>query len=98
MLKSVVKMNKVFEGPFLHILPKLDLHGETSDTIRALIVDFIRVNKKLGHHKLVIVHGRHGGVLKKTTHQILSKLPEVAKFYTYFSNDGVTIVELESFE
>lgn len=87
-------MSKIFEDPFLHILPKLDLHGETSDTVKALIVDFINVNQKMNNHKLVIVHGRHGGILKKTTHDILRKMPEVERFYTYYSNDGVTIVEL----
>ena len=86
--------NKIFEDPFLKILPKLDLHGETRDTIRFLIIDFINMNIKLNKDKIQIVHGRHGGILKKETHEILKKCPEVKKFNTYGSNDGVTVVEL----
>lgn len=87
-------MNKPFEDPFLSILPKLDLHGETSDTIQALILEFINMNMKLGKKKVAIIHGRHGGVLKKRTHEILAKCPSVRKFSTYYSNDGVTVVEI----
>lgn len=87
-------MNNHFEDPFVKILPKLDLHGETSDTIRYLIIDFLNVNLRLGKMKVVIVHGRHGNILKKRTHEILKSLKCVDKFYTYGSNDGITIVEL----
>lgn len=85
---------KHFEDPFLNILPKLDLHGETRDTIRFLILDFININIKMGKEKIQIVHGRHGGILRKETHEILRKCPYVKRFSTYGSNDGVTIVEL----
>lgn len=88
-------MNKeYFNDPFLNILPKLDLHGETRDTIRYLILDFINVNIKQGCLKVQIVHGRHGGILKKETHEILRKCKEVKSFSLYGFNDGVTIVEL----
>jgi len=90
------QINKPFIDPFLQILPKLDLHGETSDTIRALIIDFINVNIKLKKYKVQIVHGRHGGILKNKTHEILKKLPTVERYYTYYNNDGVTIVELKN--
>lgn len=83
-----------FEDPFLKILPKLDLHGETRDTIRFLILDFIKMNVKLGKEKVQIVHGRHGGILRKETHDILRKCPLVKSFSTYGSNEGVTVVEL----
>ncbi len=86
--------NKLFVDPFLNILPKLDLHGETSDTIRYPILDFINVSKRLGKYKVQIVHGRHGGVLKRATHDILAKCDMVEKYYLYPGNDGVTIVEI----
>lgn len=84
-----------FEDPFLKILPKLDLHGETSDTIQFLILEFINANIKMGKYKIQIVHGRHGSILKKRTHEILSKAHFVDKYYLYNFNDGITIVELD---
>ncbi len=86
---------KYFNDPFINILPKLDLHGETSDTIKFLIIDFLKMNKKLGKNTVIIVHGRHGTILKNKTHEILKTIPTVKKFYTYYSNDGITIVELD---
>lgn len=86
--------SKYFEDPFLKILPKLDLHGETRDTIRFLIIDFLKVNTLMGKEKVQIVHGRHGSVLRKETHEILKKCPYVKSFSLYGFNDGVTIVEL----
>lgn len=89
-------MNKYYIDPFINILPQLDLHGETRDTITFLIKDFLIANLKIGNHKVVIVHGRHGGVLKKKTHEVLKTLKIVDKFYICGSNDGITIVELTS--
>ncbi len=89
-------MSNYFEDPFIKILPKLDLHGETRDTIKALIVDFIKTNIKMHNMKVVIIHGRHGGILKKETHEILKRQPNILRYYTYYSNDGITIVELKS--
>lgn len=87
-------MDKRFNDPFLNILPTLDLHGETRDAVRFLVLDFIKIQRKLGNYKLVIIHGRHGGILKKEVHEILRYSKEIEKFYVYGSNDGVTIVEL----
>lgn len=96
MPKLTSMRNNHFEDPFLKILPKLDLHGETRDTIRFLILDFLKVNIILGKEKVQIVHGRHSDILKKATHEILSKCNYVKKYSTYGSNDGVTIVELNN--
>lgn len=87
-------MDKRFTDPFLNILPTLDLHGETRDAVRYLVLDFIKVQRKMKHDKLVIIHGRHGGILKREVHELLKFSKEVNKFYIYGSNDGVTIVEL----
>lgn len=88
--------SKKFEDPFLNILPKLDLHGETRDTIRYLILDFLSMNVKMKRFKVQIIHGRHGTVLRKETHEILKRCPLVDKYYIYYQNDGITIVELKS--
>lgn len=83
-----------FIDPFLNILPKLDLHGETADVVEYLVLDFLRANRKMGKLKVQIIHGRHGGILKRRTHEVLEKCNFVDKFYIYPENDGVTIVEL----
>ena len=85
-----------FEDPFIKILPHLDLHGETRDTITFLVLDFIKLSKKMGHYKLVIIHGRHGGVLRTAVHELLRYNKDVDRFYVYGSNDGMTIVELKN--
>lgn len=84
------------KDPFIDTLPKLDLHGEYPDTIEFLIKDFLKSNCLMGKHKVTIVHGRHGGVLKKRTHECLKKNPLVDRFYIYGMNDGITVVELTS--
>ena len=58
---------------FIDLYPILDLHGEFSDTILLLINDFISDNVKLGNNIVVIMHGKGSGILKKRTHEILSK-------------------------
>lgn len=93
--KMNFRTSEYFEDPFLKILPKLDLHGETRDVIKFLIEDFLRANIIMGNYKVQIVHGRHGTVLKKKTKEILEKCPYVVRFYLYTFNDGVTIVELD---
>lgn len=79
----------------MNILPYIDLHGETRDTITALVLDFIKMNLKMGKYKFLIIHGRHGGVLRQATHELLRYNKNVERFYVYGSNDGVTIVELK---
>lgn len=90
--------NKPFEDPFLKILPKLDLHGETRGTIKFLIYDFLKVQTLLGKDKVTIVHGRHSKILKEETKDILKRCPMVEKFYLDSFNDGITIVELKKNE
>lgn len=88
-------MKRRFTDPFMNILPYIDLHGETRDTIRALVLDFIEMNKKMGQYKILIIHGKGEGILKKATHELLRYDKDVERFYVYGSNDGVTIVELK---
>lgn len=88
-------MDKKFRDPFMNILPCLDVHGETRDTVVFPVLDFIEMNIKMKKYKVVIIHGRHGGVLKKAVHETLRTSKKVERFYVYGSNDGVTVVELK---
>lgn len=80
--------------PFLAIYPSIDLHGENSEIAPILVKDFITTNIHMGKDKIVVIHGRHGGIIKSAVHNYLKKDKRVKKFYIYGMNDGCTIVEL----
>lgn len=82
-------------NPFTIYLPTLDLHGETYDTTKYILESFIKDNYKLKKNKIVIIHGRSGGILKKRTHELLKNNIYVNKFYIDFTNGGQTIIELK---
>lgn len=75
--------------------PSLDLHGLDREITKILVKEFIIDNYKMGKFKVVIVHGKGTGVLKKTVHDMLKKEPLVEKFYLDFFNDGATIVKIK---
>ena len=87
--------NKFREDIFIKNYPTLDLHGETSDFVPALVKDFISINNHMGKDKLVIIHGRSSGILKRALHNYLKSDNRVNKYYIYNMNDGITIVELK---
>lgn len=84
----------MYNDVFLNILPSLDLHGNTSDMIEVLIREFLNDNYKLKNFKVVIVHGKGEGILKRKTHEILSRDKRVVKYYLDGFNTGCTIVEM----
>ena len=75
-------------------LENLDLHGYDRDTARILINEFILDNYKLKNNKIVIIHGIGSGILRKTTHIVLSKNKYVNSYKLDNFNTGMTIVEL----
>jgi len=87
-------MKKIVD-PFLVNLPHLDLHGEASFSASYLINTFINDNVKLNNKKLVIIHGKGSGTLRKCTHDTLKKSKRVEEFYLDGLNDGQTIVILK---
>lgn len=74
--------------------PKLDVHGETRDTVYTTIKNFIFDNIKLKNQVIVIVHGKGQGVLKEEIHFRLKGMKEVKSYHLDSWNQGVTIVEL----
>ncbi len=92
MLKNY--MSKITNNPFLAKCPYLDIHQEYSSIARILIEQFIADNLKLQNSKIIILHGKGTGVLRKTTHDVLKSHPKVSKYYYDGINDGMTIVEL----
>lgn len=79
----------------MKILPQLDVHGYTEDTVMTVVNDFINDNYKLKNKKIVVVHGKGAGVLKRKIHESLRRNKLVSKYYLYNFNIGCTIIELD---
>lgn len=75
--------------------PSIDLHGEDRKSAEVLVKQFIDDHWKLKDNKIIIVHGRGTGILKKHVHEMLKKDKRVEKIYINFFNEGCTIVELK---
>ena len=82
------------ENIFLKNLPSLDLHGYDTESARVATEDFINDNLILKNNKLVIIHGKGTGLVKKSVHDTLKSRKEVLEYHTDNMNDGCTIVYL----
>ena len=82
------------EDMFLKHLPSLDLHGYDVETARVSTNDFINDNIIMKNPKIVIIHGKGTGLVKKSVHETLAHRKEVIKYHTDNLNDGCTIAYL----
>lgn len=82
------------EDIFLKSLPRMDLHGFDIESARVATNDFINDNIILKNKKILIIHGKGMGLVKKSVHKTLSHRKEVIKYHTDSMNDGCTIVYL----
>lgn len=73
----------------------MNLHGETRDTCRFLVQDFINDNVKLKKEFIGIIHGRSSNIIKNEVHKILKTNKYVDSFKADIFNPGVTIVKLK---
>lgn len=79
---------------FLKNLPFVDLHGFDTESARVATNDFINDNLVLKNNKILIIHGKGTGVVKKSVHDTLSHRKEVIRYHTDTFNDGCTIAYL----
>ena len=86
---------KHYSSPFLNILPSLDVHGHTRETVIYPVSDFINDNIKLRNSKIVIIHGIGYGILSKEIKRVFSKDKRVKNIYISSENPGCTIIELK---
>ena len=65
--------NKVtaLDDVFINNLPTLDLHGETRDSSRVLVKEFIEDNYILRNKKVLIIHGVGKGIVKDETYKVV---------------------------
>ena len=78
-------------------MPELDLHGETRDSARVLVKEFINDNYKMKSYEIAIVHGIGTGILKKEVHKVLKESKLVQAYGLDNFNSGCTLVRLVEF-
>lgn len=88
-------MRKMLTNPFTNSYPKIDVHGETRDTVNVIVKDFINDNIKLKNKHIIIIHGIGEGILKKTIHAYLKTDNRIADYKLESSNPGSTIITLK---
>ena len=75
--------------------PRIDVHGETYDSVSLLLSQFIDEQFKLGNKYIAIIHGKGEGVLKNRIHELLKVNDKVESFYLNNWNIGETIIVLK---
>lgn len=75
--------------------PVIDLHGFDSEYASIVVKEFILDNYNLNKNKLLIIHGKGLGVLKKRIHSDLRKNKIVESYKINMFNEGETIVLLK---
>ena len=75
--------------------PKIDVHGETTETVVFVVRDFIKDNYKMKNKYIVVIHGKGSGALKRKVHEILKQDKLVANFELDAMNIGQTLIELK---
>lgn len=79
----------------LNKYPKIDVHGETTETVVFVVRDFIKDNYKMKNKYIVVIHGKGSGALKRKVHEILKQDKLVANFELDAMNIGQTLIELK---
>ena len=75
--------------------PKIDVHGETTDTVCAVINEFVNDNYKMKEEYIVVIHGKGSGVLRKKVHELLKNNKLVLEYKLDVDNIGQTIIKLK---
>ena len=75
--------------------PRIDVHGETYDSVSLLLSQFIDEQFKLGNKYIAIIHGKGEGVLKNRIHELLKVNDKVDSYYLNNWNIGETIIVLK---
>jgi DNA-nicking Smr family endonuclease len=75
--------------------PILDLHGETSNMVSALVNQFIKDCLACRNYEARIVHGKSTNILTKEVHSSLKKNVNVEKYFLNNWNLGETIIYLK---
>ncbi|MEJ2058538.1 MAG: Smr/MutS family protein [Desulfofustis sp.] len=94
-------MDEIFDADFEVILDidgGLDLHQFSPKDVKSLVPDYLAECLKLNIMEVRIIHGKGKGVLRRTVHAILDRLPEVERYRLddkQIGNWGATVVNLK---
>lgn len=66
----------------------LDLHAFQPQELKNLVPDYLTACRKKGILQVRIIHGKGIGVLQRTVHSILRKMPELISFHLARENVG----------
>lgn len=75
--------------------PRLNVHGETRDTVVFIVNEFIDDNYKLGIEYVGIIHGYSSHILKDKIHEVLKQNKHVDSYKVNIWNPGETIVKIK---
>lgn len=75
--------------------PRLDLHGEETALVYALVTEFINDQFKMGNKEIVVIHGKSTNILTKEVHNVLKENKIVKDFHLNNWNVGETIIRLK---
>lgn len=81
--------------PFLYNVDFLDIHGYDKNSAVAMIRNFIDNECRIAAKKIVIIHGKGVGILRKATHEYLKTDKRVLEYKLDIFNSGQTIVILK---
>ena len=76
----------------------LDLHTFRPSDVKDLVPEYLRACLEKGVLRVRIVHGKGTGVLQRTVHAVLCRIPEVVSFELAEPDEGgwgATIVRLK---
>ena len=76
-------------------LPRLDLHGCDREYAIFLTNNFLNDYYKIGASRVVIIHGKGTGIIRKCVFDLLKTSKIVDSFSLNMFNDGETIVDLK---
>ena len=77
----------------------LDLHTFRPSEVKDLVPEYIKSCREKGILRVRIVHGKGTGVLQRTVHAVLGRIPEVVSFELAYRDEGgwgATIVRLKN--
>ncbi len=75
----------------------LDLHTFRPSEVKDLVPEYLKACREKGIFRVRIVHGKGTGVLQRTVHAVLRKIPDVVSFELAEADEGgwgATIVRL----
>jgi DNA-nicking Smr family endonuclease len=76
----------------------LDLHAFRPRDVKELLPDYLAACREKGILEVRVIHGKGSGMLRKTVHSLLGRMPGVASFRTAGEDAGgwgATIVILK---